>query len=200
MKFSFSVTYIFLGFLLACVNATYSSQLQNRSTPGMSINQTAGFQSATNESSPDLSGQHLSRRSAISVSFSQGKKLSSKEISARQQEAQDKVQKFLVAAGSKLHTTGWVINWENTPSPKVKPTKDKIIFSFTGPASCTSEAPSSERMTIDRRRNTGRVAYRRSRRDYQSWKRGVQAKGCSGFVQGETGELRDNQHKVIYPV
>ncbi|KAJ3758494.1 hypothetical protein EV360DRAFT_83028 [Lentinula raphanica] len=195
--------------LLRVVN---TDALQHSSTQaGSSANQSIGIQfSVGNETFPELPGHPLTRRSAISVSFRKGQKLSAKEISTKQEQVRDSVQKFLISAQSQLHTAGWIINWENNPSPSVKPGKDKIMFDFTGPAACTnSKAPSTAPMVIDRRRDgessdaAGNLKRENRARLLRTRTRAVSENvndGCSGFVLGNAGELRDNRNEVIYPV
>ncbi|KAJ4470214.1 hypothetical protein J3R30DRAFT_1239872 [Lentinula aciculospora] len=200
MKFSISATYVVLSFFYAYVNvAAYA--LPSNSATGVSSNDTATTAS-TNQTadvgSPTTlisSAEQLSRRSAISITFSNGAPLSAKEISENQQAARDKVQNYILAAKDILHSSGSVINWANQPPSKVKPEADKIKFEFTGPAICTggTPAPSSGRMQIERR--DADSGFRRDR----MWKR-AGSKGCSGFVKGETGEIQDSGNKVIYPV
>ncbi|KAJ4494112.1 hypothetical protein C8J55DRAFT_546512 [Lentinula edodes] len=138
--------------------------------------------------------QYLNLKFYDTNPFIIGAELSLTELSKTQQEARDKVRQFITAAEGKLHTSGWVINWLNNPPKKVKPQADtdhwQIKFGFTGPAVCTGGEPSttSGRMTIDRRDRPW------TRRASES------ANGCSGFVQGEKLEIRDNQNKILYPV
>ncbi|GAW01766.1 hypothetical protein LENED_003377 [Lentinula edodes] len=157
----------------------------------------------TAESGSTTPDPTLFRRSAISVSFEKGAKLSPTELSKTQQEARDKVQQFIVAAEGKLHSSGWVINWLNNPPKKVKPDTDQIKFVFTGPSVCTGGEPSTTtgRMPIDRRDTEESSGYRRAGRD-RTWTRRASksANGCSGFVQGGKLEIRDNQNKILYPV
>ncbi|KAJ3933982.1 MAG: hypothetical protein NXY57DRAFT_1114299 [Lentinula lateritia] len=197
MKFSISTTYVVLSLLSAYVNANPVQSLSNIAI-GVPRDQTTESGSTT----PDPT---LVRRSAISVSFEKGAKLSPTELSKTQEEARDKVQQLIIAAEGKLHTSGWVINWLNNPPKKVKPDTDQIKFSFTGPAVCTGGEPSttSGRMSIDRRDTDvdESSGYWRTGRD-RTWTRRASksANGCSGFVQGEKLEIRDNQNKILYPV
>ncbi|KAJ3887076.1 hypothetical protein GG344DRAFT_81077 [Lentinula edodes] len=196
MKFSISTTYVVLSLLSAYVNANPARLLSNI-VIGVPRDQTAESGSTT----PD--DPTLFRRSAISVSFEKGAKLSPTELSNTQQEARDKVQQFIVASEGKLHTSGWVINWLNNPPKKVKPDTDQIKFVFTGPSVCTGGEPSTTtgRMPIDRRDTEESSGYRRAGRD-RTWTRRASksANGCSGFVQGGKLEIRDNQNKILYPV